>query len=233
MAEGRRGRRERVTADAQAAALRRARAHERGLVPPPGSEGRSRNQRAIKRSDTKPEVRLRSELHARGLRFRKDYRLVLADGTKARPDVVFTRAKVAVFYDSCFWHACPSHGRRPAVNEWYWTPKLARTVERDAQTTAALRASGWIVIRMWEHEDLHEAVERISTSVGSRRHHPRPTSTSWVGAPATNLEVSPEPPLGPLGCSTEPPTLGGHVPAESILEQYRIHDFIAWRRERS
>jgi DNA mismatch endonuclease, patch repair protein len=60
-----------------------------------------------------------------------------------RPDVVFTRVKVAVFVDSCFWHSCPEHGRRPTANEWYWEPKLRRTVERDRQADAALEAAGW------------------------------------------------------------------------------------------
>ena len=66
------------------AAARRRKAYERGTVPRPSSEGRSRNQQAIRRADTQPELRLRSLLHARGLRFRKDYRLVLPDGTKRR-----------------------------------------------------------------------------------------------------------------------------------------------------
>lgn len=150
-----------------AAALRRRKAHERGIVPTAASEGRSRNQQAIRRTDTGPELRLRSLLHARGLRFRKDFRLLLPEGTKARPDIVFTRAKVAVFYDSCFWHACPQHGRQPSVNDWYWGPKLARTAQRDSETTAALQSSGWTVIRIWEHDDLAHAAELIAAEVES------------------------------------------------------------------
>ncbi len=152
------------------AASRRARAHERAIVPRPVSEGRSRNQRAIKRADTGPERRLRSLLHSCGLRFRKDYRLVLPDGAKPRPDIVFTRAKVAVFYDSCFWHTCPEHGRKPRVNDWYWGPKLARTAERDKANTTALESHDWIVVRIWEHEDLVDARERIAALVKVRSH---------------------------------------------------------------
>lgn len=151
------------------AALRRRRAHERGIVPRPASEGRSRNQQAIRRTDTSPELRLRSLLHARGLRFRKDYRLLLPEGTKPRPDIVFTRAKVAIFYDSCFWHACPQHGRQPSVNDWYWGPKLTRTAQRDRNATAALQSCGWMVIRIWEHDDLVDAAELIAAEVESRR----------------------------------------------------------------
>ena len=125
MASGAHSRRHVTREQRDATAARREKAHERGIVPRATTEGRSRNQQAIRRADTGPELRLRSLLHARGLRFRKDYRLLLPEGTKPRPDIVFTRAKVAVFYDSCFWHACPQHGRQPDVNNWYWAPKLS------------------------------------------------------------------------------------------------------------
>jgi DNA mismatch endonuclease (patch repair protein) len=123
---------------------------------------------AIRRSDTKPEVHLRSALHRAGLRFRKDYFLRLSNGGRARPDIVFTRQKVAVFYDSCFWHSCPQHGRLPSVNEWYWRPKLARTVERDLQTTEGLQDEGWLVLRFWEHEPADESARRVIEGVRSR-----------------------------------------------------------------
>lgn len=119
---------------------------------------------AIRRSDTKPEIALRRLLHARGLRFRKDFRLDLPGG-RVRPDIVFTRRKLAVFVDSCFWHVCPEHGREPTSNEWYWTPKLRRNVERDREQGAALLASGWLVIRVWEHEPLEEAAQRVAQAV--------------------------------------------------------------------
>lgn len=124
--------------------------------------------RAIKRTDTKPEIELRRLLHRQGLRFRKDYRLDLPGG-RVRPDVVFTRARVAVFLDSCFWHACPEHGRRPTRNEWYWAPKLARTVDRDRQAVAVLEDAGWQVIRIWEHENLAAAAVDVTAAVHERR----------------------------------------------------------------
>lgn len=120
--------------------------------------------RAIKRTDTKPEVALRHRLHARGLRFRKDLRLDLPGG-RVRPDVVFTKRKVAVFVDSCFWHVCPEHGRQPTSNEWYWAPKLSRTVERDRQADQLLRENGWIVVRVWEHERVDDSVDRVVRAV--------------------------------------------------------------------
>jgi DNA mismatch endonuclease (patch repair protein) len=123
---------------------------------------------AIRRTDTKPEVTLRSALHRLGLRFRKDYRL-LVEGVYVRPDIVFTRQRVAVFVDGCFWHACPEHGRRPSKNQAYWGPKLQRTVDRDARATTALTAAGWTVVRVWEHVAHEEAVDLVVRSVAERR----------------------------------------------------------------
>jgi DNA mismatch endonuclease (patch repair protein) len=139
----------------------RSRAWEAGRHPRPLSEGRSRNMQAIRRRDTKPEIALRALLHRRGLRFRKDLRLDL-DGIRVRPDIVFTRKRVAVFVDGCFWHLCPEHGRQPKVNDWYWAPKLERTVQRDQAANAALAAAGWVVIRVWEHEGVEDAAARIA-----------------------------------------------------------------------
>lgn len=122
---------------------------------------------AIRRTDTKPELALRRHLHALGLRFRKDHRLDLPGG-RVRPDIVFTRRKVAVFVDSCFWHVCPEHGRQPATNEWYWTPKLRRNIERDREQDAILAAEGWIVVRVWEHEPVEEAAQMVAAIVAAR-----------------------------------------------------------------
>ncbi|MEU8251805.1 very short patch repair endonuclease [Nonomuraea sp. NPDC048916] len=135
-------------------------AHGRGLYPAPLNEGRSRNMQANRRSNTKPEVVLRSALHRLGYRYRKDFRLDL-EGVKVRPDIVFTARKVAVFVDGCFWHVCPDHGRQPTTNEWYWTPKLRRNMERDRTVNTALETAGWRVVRLWEHEPLTTAVEAV------------------------------------------------------------------------
>jgi DNA mismatch endonuclease (patch repair protein) len=119
---------------------------------------------ANRRSNTKPEVVLRTELHRLGYRYRKDLALKIND-VRVRPDIVFTARKVAVFVDGCFWHVCPEHGRQPTTNEWYWTPKLRRNVERDALANEALAAAGWQVVRLWEHVPLGEAVEAVRTAV--------------------------------------------------------------------
>jgi DNA mismatch endonuclease (patch repair protein) len=76
---------------------------------------------------------------------------------------------VAVFVDGCFWHVCPEHGRDPAVNEWYWAPKLRRTVARDRAADAALTAAGWRVVRIWEHVPLTEAVAAVTAALAGER----------------------------------------------------------------
>lgn len=117
--------------------------------------------RANRRTDTKPEVALRVQLHRLGYRYRKDLRLVLDSGVAVRPDIVFTAKKIAIFVDGCFWHVCPEHGRQPTSNEWYWTPKLRRNVERDRLVTDALQDAGWRVARIWEHVPLAAAVDVV------------------------------------------------------------------------
>jgi DNA mismatch endonuclease (patch repair protein) len=136
--------------------------------PRPSSPGRSANMRAIRRTDTKPEIVLRRALHKLGYRYRKDYRLDLDSGKRVRPDIAFTARRVAVFVDGCFWHACPEHGRNPAVNDWYWAPKLRRNVERDRAADEALAGAGWQVVRLWEHESLEASVAAVIAAVGLR-----------------------------------------------------------------
>ncbi len=126
--------------------------------------------RANRRRDTGPELALRRALHARGLRFRVDHPPV-AD-IRCRADIAFTRARVAVFVDGCFWHACPEHGNVPAANRDWWQAKLTANVERDRRNDRALRDAGWEVIRVWEHEAVTGAAERVQRAVtkSSRGH---------------------------------------------------------------
>jgi DNA mismatch endonuclease (patch repair protein) len=124
--------------------------------------------RAIRRVNTKPELALRSALHRRGYRFRKDLRLDLTGGARVRPDIAFTARRVAVFVDGCFWHACPDHGGSPSVNQSYWGPKLRRNVERDRAADVALAAEGWQVVRVWEHVPLADAVAEVVAALAAR-----------------------------------------------------------------
>jgi len=121
--------------------------------------------RANRSSDTGPEVAVRSELHRRGLRFRKRLTIRLGGRRWTRPDVTFTRARVAVFVDGCFWHACPDHGTTPRVNAEYWGPKLARNVARDRDADDRLADLGWTVVRAWEHDDPVAIADRVTAAV--------------------------------------------------------------------
>ncbi|MGY1771939.1 very short patch repair endonuclease [Blastococcus sp. SYSU D00813] len=116
----------------------------------------SRQMQRMPRRDTKPEVALRKELHARGLRFRKQF-----PSLPGRPDLAFTRARLAVFVDGCFWHSCPLHATRPKNNAAWWETKLAANVARDRRQDQELVDAGWTVVRIWEHEPVSLAADRI------------------------------------------------------------------------
>lgn len=126
--------------------------------------------RANKRRDTGPELALRSELHRRGLRYRVDQPVRIGSERPVRPDVVFTRRKVAVFVDGCFWHGCPVHGTLPKkTNRGYWTEKIARNQERDRRNKLLLESDGWIVIRAWGHEEPTAVADRVERALARRR----------------------------------------------------------------
>lgn len=113
--------------------------------------------------DTAPELALRRELHRAGLRYRVGMRPVPALGRTA--DVVFTRKRLAVFVDGCFWHGCPDHYRPARTHSEFWSAKLASTRLRDADTDARLAAAGWEVLRFWEHDDPESAARTIEALV--------------------------------------------------------------------
>lgn len=119
-------------------------------------------------SGTAPELRLRRELHRRGLRFRVDYPLDVADIRRRRADVAFTRHRVAIFVDGCFWHACPQHATSPKANQAWWAAKLAANVARDRDTDHRLAAHGWTSLRVWEHEPVGDAADRVERLVRHR-----------------------------------------------------------------
>lgn len=117
---------------------------------------------ATRRRDTAGEVALRKALHALGLRYRIDFKL---PGTRRRADVAFTRARVAVFVDGCFWHGCPKHGTWPKANAAWWRGKLEGNRQRDRNTDIALRRAGWTVLRFWEHMDPVRAAMRVEKTL--------------------------------------------------------------------
>ena len=128
-----------------------------GKTGPPGSSPAvSKTMSKIRRRDTKLELKVRRELHRRGLRFRVDYAAV-----PGRPDIAFTRVMVAVFLDGCFWHGCPLHGTSPKSNADWWKAKITRNRERDARVRDQLEDLGWLVLRYWAHDDVDDICDEI------------------------------------------------------------------------
>jgi DNA mismatch endonuclease, patch repair protein len=136
--------------------------------PQPSSRAVSSVMRANRKVDTRPEVRLRQELHRLGLRFRK-HLPIETPGLVVKPDVVFPSHRLAVFVDGCFWHSCPLHGTQPRANTSYWAAKLARNRTRDAQVDEGLSTAGWNVIRIWEHVSAPDAAAAVETAVRGDR----------------------------------------------------------------
>jgi DNA mismatch endonuclease (patch repair protein) len=132
--------------------------------------------------DTAPELALRRLLHGQGLRYRVD--AVVEDGLACRADLVFRAARVAVFVDGCFWHRCPLHATVPTANASYWKSKFDRIVARDRRNDVALADAGWTVVRIWEHDPVEIAGDRVCAALAeARRHAARPEPMSARRAP--------------------------------------------------
>lgn len=116
--------------------------------------------------DTEPELVLRRELHARGMRYRVGYPV---PGNRRRSiDIAFVGIQLAVFVDGCFWHGCPVHGTWPMTNAEWWENKIVMNRERDADTDRLLRDHGWESLRLWEHE-VETAADRVIEACSHRR----------------------------------------------------------------
>ena len=131
--------------------------------PPPSSKTVSDQMKKMPRSDTTVEIALRRELHGLGLRYRVNLR-----GLPGTPDIAFTRTKIAVFVDGCFWHRCPDHGVMPKSNTDWWRTKLDGNVERDGRKDRELESMGWLPVHVWEHENPAIAAEGIFKKWKSR-----------------------------------------------------------------
>lgn len=111
-------------------------------------ERRSYNMSRIRAKNTKPEVALRRMLSAQGIR---GYRLHTT--LPGKPDIVFSKIRLAIFMDGCFWHGCEKCCNRViGTNQPYWSDKILKNKERDIRQQAALKKLGWKVMRIWEHE---------------------------------------------------------------------------------
>jgi len=122
--------------------------------------------RANRSRDTAPELALRRAVHALGLRYRVATRPL--PQLRRTADLVFTKAKVAVFLDGCFWHGCPQHHTTAVRNGDYWAQKVARNRARDADTDLRLTEAGWLPVRIWEHEDPAAAALKVQALVQAR-----------------------------------------------------------------
>jgi DNA mismatch endonuclease (patch repair protein) len=142
----------------------------------------------VRSRDTAPEVALRRELHRLGLRYRVD--VPVLPGSRRRADIVFGPTRVAIYVDGCFWHSCPEHGSAPRANSAWWAAKLQDNRRRDQETDALLTEVGWLVVRVWEHEDaptvaaaIRQAVhDRRPTRLGTRLSHPGLAADEQGGA---------------------------------------------------
>ncbi|MFG1480536.1 very short patch repair endonuclease [Xanthobacter sp. V4C-4] len=123
----------------------------------------SKRMAATTARDNSRERALRSELHRRGLRFRLHQRLLT--GSRRTVDIVFLGARTAVLLDGCFWHGCPTHGTWPKNNAVWWREKIEANIARDRDTDRKLIETGWKVMRIWEHEPIAAAADRIEASV--------------------------------------------------------------------
>ncbi|MFJ9029308.1 very short patch repair endonuclease [Streptomyces sp. NPDC102274] len=115
------------------------------------------------RRDTAPEVAVRKMLYASGYRYRLNVRV--PDIPRRTIDIVFPKAKIAVFMDGCFWHGCPKHATRPKANAAWWREKLDRNMARDRETTEHLTELGWVVLRFWEHEAPGVVADQVAAAV--------------------------------------------------------------------
>lgn len=132
-------------------------------------EQRKRNMQAIKGKDTKIEIMLRKKLWEKGYRYRKNYK-----NLPGKPDIVFTKYKVAVFCDSEFWHGYnwEEKKKRLGTNREFWIRKIEKNMERDKRVNEELISDGWIVLRFWEKEikkNLDDCVKKIEEAIQLRK----------------------------------------------------------------
>jgi len=119
---------------------------------------RSYNMSRIRGKNTKPELLLRKGLWQSGLRYRIHVKL------PGKPDIVFTRQRLVIFVDGCFWHGCPEHSVKPRTNSEFWNTKLSGNIERDKANDKKLTDLGWTVMRFWEH-DVKKDIERVIDNI--------------------------------------------------------------------
>ena len=134
--------------------------------PPPRNDEISRRMSAQRSRDTEAELAVRRRLHGAGTRYRVHW--PVPGLPRRRIDIAFTRLRIAVFIDGCYWHGCDAHCRLPTHNAHWWEHKIQTNWLRDRNTDDHLCAIGWTVLRFWEHEDPDVAGRAVLAAVRAR-----------------------------------------------------------------
>lgn len=125
-------------------------------------EQRTYNMSKIRAKNTGPEVKLRKLLFSQGIRgYRIHYNL------PGKPDIVFTKKKIVIFIDGCFWHKCPVCFQEPETRKDFWMKKIQSNINRDKKVNEQLENDGWSIIRIWEHEIRKEPERTVKKIVAS------------------------------------------------------------------
>lgn len=119
--------------------------------------------RSTRGRDTEPELQVRKILHARGWRYRVNSRP--EPDIRRTGDLVFTRRRIVVLIDGCFWHGCQTHFVLPKTRTEWWAAKIAANRRRDAETTQLWSDRGWLVLRFWEHQPSAEVAAQIEAAL--------------------------------------------------------------------
>jgi len=141
---------------------------------PPSSPAARNRMKAVRHSGTKAELMLRDALDQLGLTYEVDARPVPESTRKA--DILFRNERIAVFVDGCFWHGCPVHGTQAKANAEFWNKKIEANHRRDEDTNRFLQTKGWVVIRVWEHENANEAASKIAQTLTRQSSNPHECS---------------------------------------------------------
>ena len=122
----------------------------------------------IRGKDTGIEMKLRKELHKRGIRYRCNSKYIYG-----HPDISMKGYKIAIFCDSEFWHGYNFEENKTKIHKHleYWIPKIERNIERDKEVNEYLLNHGYIVLRFWGKEinkNLDSCVNKIEEALASR-----------------------------------------------------------------
>ena len=126
---------------------------------------RSEIMRAVKSKETWLEKDFRRSLWKNGFRYRKN-----SGKYFGKPDIVLKKYRTVIFIDSCFWHGCKKHFRKPSTNIDFWTAKIERNKKRDTVVSRYYKKQGWNIFRVWEH-DIKNTGEKIISSIKKLKHY--------------------------------------------------------------